>query len=394
MNKKRAALPLLAACLALPILTSCGEKITEVALPFGQLYDSSSSVSDTDHFRALAAHSDLKSKVEAEDSFVLIVLPKDLGCTCWSNFCATINRYQAKKNLLIYSIGADQFDDSSVSKFSLDVDAHLADVAIFENGTLKYQQKADGTSDSFAKDLTVFSDWMNARLSFSDMLYVNKTQMDALYAGTTPFTLGFVRTTCGDCSYVESNFLKEYNKTSHSVSYLIDCDVNGIRYFNGSAPSSKDTATADEKAASTQWKTFKDDYGLSNEYDTDFGYDGGFVPTWFHLNPSANTETKPWGAIDDADVYFNDTVIPDSGSYKVSSSFFDGKRNLLFLGDADALQKGGCTTTTLTGLALDSSQIDVYHLESGDYYVWNHEAAAKYHDPLLKSFLEKYIAMN
>ena len=382
---------LLSSAFILPLLSSCGETVTPIAQTFGALYDST--LSDTDHFKPLAFHSDLQAQVNKGSPFVLVVLPKDLGCTCWSNFCATINRYQKNKNLLIYSIGAGQFDNVDNAKFGLTIDADLATIAIYDGSAFKYQQTADGVSDSFAKDYTVFAEWMSARLSFSSMLYVSKSQLETLYAGTTPFTIGFSRSTCPDCSYVDGNFLREYNKIEHNLSYVVDCDVEGIRYFNGKAPSNKETATDDEKQAYTQWAAFKDDYGLSETFTATFGFDTGYVPTWLHCNPAANEESKPWGAIDDADVYVNDSVALVEGSYKVTSSFFDGNRELPFLSDSAALTKGGCTVTTLVGLSLAESDVNVINYGGVDYYSWKHEAAAKYHDPLLKSFLEKYVAM-
>jgi len=394
MKKNNLLFTFIAFSASASLLAGCGQTaVTKVQMTFGSLYDTS--LSGTDHFLALSAHSDLEAKVTDKENFVLVVLPKDLGCTCWANFCSTINRYQKNKNLLIYSIESTQFDDSSVSKFNLNINAHLATIAIFENGAAKYQQTADGTSDSFAKDYTVFADWMSARLSLSNMLYVSKTQMEGLYKGTTPFTLGFVRGSCGDCSYVAHNFLKTYNAIEHNVSYLIDCDVEGIRYYNGSKPSNKETATADQKAAYQQWQTFKDDYGLSKLYDKDFGFDTGYVPMWVHCNPAANTETKPWGAIDDADVYVNDTLTKkDETTYEITNTYFDSTREavLPFLSDKDALAKGGCTTTIIKGITVGPLQVDVDPDDPTTAY-WKHEYAAKVHDPLLKSFFEKYIAM-
>jgi hypothetical protein len=389
MRKNRFLLAILSACALAPVLTSCGETVTKVSQPFGALYDSS--LSDTAHFSALPGHGKLKSLVEAKRNFVLVVLPEELGCVCFGIFCETINRYQKSKNLLVYSISGTQFNNPDNSKFGLNVNSNLATIAIFEGGAVKYQSTADGSKDSFAQNYSVFSEWMNARLSFSDMLYVSKTQLESLYKGTTPFTLGFVRASCGDCSYVADHLLTEYNKEAHSVSYLIDCDVDGIRLCNGKEPSNATGATEDETTAYKNWQTFKDDYGLSNKYTTNFGFDNGYVPTWVHCNPAANTEDKPWGAIDDADVYVNDSLTQlDEKTYAVSNTYFDGTRDLPFLKDADALAKGGCATTNIKGITMGVGDVTVY---KGNGY-WNHDAAAKFHDPLLKSFFAKYIGLN
>jgi hypothetical protein len=116
---------------------------------------------------------------------------------------------------------------------------------------------------------------------------------------------------------------------------------------------------------------------------------------WVHCNPAANTEGEPWGAIDDADVYDNDTISLVAGQYKITESFFDDARQskLPFLDDADALRKGGVAQTNLTSVELSQDSVDVYDMGGSKYYAWNHAAAALYHDPLLKAFFAKYVAM-
>jgi hypothetical protein len=386
MKKNTLAVALLSlACLA-PMASACKktDAVTQVALTFGQKYDES--LSDEAHFHSLH-YSDLTALISsADNNFILVSVPKDPSCLCWSGFLSTINRYQKNKNALIYSIPVAEFD--SKDYLGLELNSGEGTIAIFENGKVKYQVTANGESDAFATDYATFAEWMGNRVLLSDMLYVTKSQMEALYAGKLPFTLGFLRASCGDCNYVAAHFLHEYNQIQHNENYVIDCDVEGIRFYNGTAPNQQAETTSDAYKAFLQWDEFKANYGLSTVHDPTFGYSGGVVPTWVRANPAGNDTAYPAGAIEDMDVWVNDEVeMQTDGNYKVTQTFFDGTRPLPFLEDESALKRGGATITNLLGLAVPVADVDVTHS------YWKHEAAAKYHDPLLKSFFEEYIAM-
>src|SRR5574344_1771829 len=114
---------------------------------------------------------------------------------------------------------------------------------------------------------------MKARVSVSNMLYLDVLQLEKLVAdpatisGFDHAVIGFVRDRCPDCSYLSDHFLKDYNLTAHAESYIIDCDVPGLH----------DNA---DGTTNSKWGDFKDTYGLSKAKDADFGFDTGFVPTF------------------------------------------------------------------------------------------------------------------
>jgi hypothetical protein len=378
-NKK----PLLLFAPSLILVTLSGAcsttTVDQVPITFGQLYDSSL-LSSNEAFVSLT-HAELTSLASNGYNFVLLVYNANSTCTCWHLFRETIGTYMAATNLRIYLIDYQQFTDEE--SFGLTVSSTEETIAIFEDGAPRYQRTRDGTEDSFANTYSVFKEWMDARVHASDMIYVTEDQLDELYEGDEAFTVGFLRSTCGDCAYVDNYFLKEFNASDNNVSYVIECDVEGIRYYNGIAPGNT-TDPTDAALALAQWQSFKDEYGLSTTYDVTFGFDTGYVPTWYHINPAgfdaANDHKAE--AIDDGDVWVNDSLTAASdGTYTVTNTYFTEER----LTSLEAVRTSEVTTKVLFGLSVPSTDVD-------SYGGWTHAAAAVYHDPLLNAFLTSYVA--
>ena len=68
--------------------------------------------------------------------------------------------------------------------------------------------------DPFTSDPAVLGDWLEERVRPSSMLYVDKDQLDALYEGNVPFTLGFLRSDCPDCRF---RFLFVAGRHNHHI---------------------------------------------------------------------------------------------------------------------------------------------------------------------------------
>ncbi|MBO4737614.1 MAG: hypothetical protein J5627_04195 [Bacilli bacterium] len=332
----------------------------KVNLTFGKLYDSSKLEHIDDHLVTLT-HSGLTSLVNSKKEFVLLVYDKDNTCTCWADFEKTILSFVKMKNALMYAISPSEFDGGHET-FGLTISKSEETIAIFEDGKIKEQKVTKGSEDEFMTP-AVFSSWMSERVHFSNMLYVSKTQLEGLFAGDIQFTVGFLRASCSDCSYVESSVLSSFNSKDNNISYVIDCDAEGIRNKNG-------------EYDQEQWASFKYEYGLSEDANPDYGYGGGFVPSFYTYAPGDGDKKD---LIIDGDVYLNDVVSNESGKYVVTNSFFTEERAPLlnFLGNT----------------MVDHPVFKVFEIEDKDIENgrWNKEAAAKYHDPLLNAFLTAYI---
>lgn len=349
---------------SLGLVSSCQKDEAElIDITFGKLYDSSLAETIENHLKTIT-HSELSSLVEHKKEFILLIYDKNNTCTCWEEFERTILSFVKKKNALMYAISPTEFDGGHET-FGLNVSKNEETIAIFEDGEVKHQKTTSGDQDEFLKEDN-FTDWLTSKVHFSKMLYVEKSQLDDLFEKDTQFTLGFLRDSCSDCAYVEDAILSSFNKKDNNTSYVIDCDVEGIRLKDGEF---------DQEG----WNSFKETYGLSSSGNEDYGYLGGFVPSFYTYG--AEKGLAPKERILDGDVYLNDVLAEDTvnGGYYVADSFFTEERKPLlgFLGNSEV------EASVIKGIKVPPENV-----ENG---AWKKSEAAKYHDPLLNAFLTAYI---
>lgn len=373
-NKKSKLLPL--AALLCASLSSCANDnpASPVRLPYGKLYDANASLSAN---LQKITWSTLSGLVSAKRTFVLFIdTDPDSLCTCFSYLKKGLTTYLASSNAYLYTITPSEFDGTGKSTFDLKVSGGEGNetIAVFENGGIKYQRQRAGQDDSWTQDATVFSDWMKARISVPDMLYVSLSQLAAL-PKDAPYVRAFYWASCPDCEYVNENFLKTYNLQSRTSWYAFDCDVEGVRYLNGVKADRKAAEGTPGALAYQQYQAFMKTYGISLEGSADFGYGRGYVPCFQFVSN---------GEVADMDVYVNDGLEKNAdGTYKVSQTYWDGTRNHEFFHYLDQ----GVLTDFTKEAALQA--IPSSDTEDGG---WTHPAAAKYHDPLLKGFLDHYLS--
>lgn len=376
-------------------LSACSNDTpTPVALEFGRKYDADMPLWDSEPTSRtykvgnlkLIGYTDLVGLIESRKiSFVLFVGDATSDCTCFSYFRDSLKSYIQSSNAFIYAIKPSEFNGDGKKTYAINVsaDSGRESIAIFENGALKYQRQRAGENDAWSNDPTTFKNWMNARVSVSSMLYIDLAQLEKIVVDSTPFngldhcTIGFFRDRCGDCRYLSDNFLKTYNLSTHAESYVIDCDVPGIH-------DPVDGTTDPTVASQAQWAAFKAKYGLAVSATNPLGFDTGYVPTFLYYQN---------GAIADAAVYDNDSIEANAtgGTYKVASSYWDGSRTHEFF---SSLKNNEVKNFLSEGAlqAIPSSDVTPYSYENVTSYMWNHDKAALYHDPLLKGFLDFYIS--
>ncbi len=378
MNKKGLTVSLLSV-LALVGLAGCNydDGLSQVNLTFGKLYDTvlDTSTNKIDHHLWNLSISDLNTLISRQNNFALIVYDTNETCVCWINFQATIKKYLAEYNFLLFGIQKDLLEavqtpsnEASAVNYNLSLATGEETIAIYENGAVKYQKTSSGTSDTWTQYAT-FALWMNERVHRSNMLYISQTQFDSLFAKGTNFVVGFLRFSCPDCAYLDDNFLKKYNINQRNTSYAIDVEKEGL--WNATT------------RANGEWQAYKDKYGLSVAGNAAFGFDDGYVPTFYNYAPTSTGDYA--AAILDGDVYANDSLTKNSNSddYYVSNTYFTEARvsGLTFLTDNNSV-----ATKVLANISVQAADVEVY----GDENYWTHEAAAKYHDPLLRAFLDFY----
>ena len=347
--------------LSLPSCTNTPETIAEpVNIVFGKLYDKKKEAKIEEHLKTLDGEG-FASKLQNKEEFALLVYDK--SNPKWDEYEKAILKFVKKENALIYAM---EISDFKRIKASVSVDTKEGEItlAIFKDENVAYQIMSGGENDLLL-DADALSSYLEERVHFSDMLYISLEQLEEVFTKKNDATIGFLRKTCLDCSFVEDAVLTPFNYLDHQQSYVIDCDVEGIRYKDGEI---------DEEG----WKEFKKKYGLSEEGNADFGYNGGYVPTFFHY--STDGKTSPAESILDGCVYLNDTVKNVNGEYLVTDSYFTEEREPLlnFLGNIPDKE------TVLKGHKVATQEIENEH--------WKKESAAKYHNPLLKAFLDAYLS--
>ena len=315
-------------------LVSCkgngGEKIQKTPLLFGTKEFVSQEVDSLSHMKKLEDESVLQKMIAGKDNFVLIVMGRgETGshstCGCWNRFHEqNIVSFQREFNFLFYYIYSDQL----TSSLGLSLGVEKATIGIFKDGELVAQNNDADEVSPFYTSYEVFKTWMLNRIELPRVFFVNKEQLDSLYAGSQEFTIYFSRQRCGDCSYLQRGLYSswyESHLTGVQDSYIIDCDAPGIASIvdEDGQVHYRDEDSEYGKAAAEQYNAFKVEYGLAYSSYNPAGYSQGVFPTIFHVNPDGVSKTGD--VIDASGVFFNETI--QDG--KVTESYFDGSRDNL-----------------------------------------------------------------
>lgn len=330
-------------------------------------------------------YTELATMINDEDSFILAITSSSLGCGCWSTFKnQVLLPYQNTNHVMIYYINHQEFYDASqklMDTFGLTITIDPG-FGLFSKGVLKYTEKYSSKNYVFSKQ-EYFVEYMSEKVRLPHVYYISKELLDELYKGNKSFNIMFSRSNCGDCKYVLKNGLLDYalgkDKNPDNCLYILECEDVYVKYGGTSVKLREyDSEGNLTPASQARWQTFKDEYGLSNVNNETFGYNTGSVPTFMHVEP--NGSSKSGSVIKDQAVYFNDVVSLVDGKYVVTDSYYTNERqnSLGYISNVN--------TKVLKGLELSANDVTAY----GEFISWNHDAAEKYHTPLLNAFLDKY----
>lgn len=235
------------------------------------------------------------SKISNKDSFIFFVYSS--SCSACKAFKPKLASVIQEKHIYVYGIDLDK--NSNNHKILKTIE-YTPTIIIYKEGTKVFQTISDNdykyldTKESFVELLDKYT-------NMPTLYYINKEQLKEKITNKENFIIYYSRSSCGDCKYLNKNYMKEYLKSNYNSKtfYIIETDAEGIRYNN-------------EVYDATQWQSFKDEFGLSNAINTTYGHGAGYVPT---LQYYENGEIK------DMMVYFNDFnegVENADGSYSVT----------------------------------------------------------------------------
>lgn len=349
----------------IPTICSCGQS-GKIQLFYGQtMYDTTVELT----------YEELASKIDDKENFFVVTTPAS-NCGCWVTNQRLINSYIEDNDIFIYTINYSSFQigENKLDRFDIDLRSDRQTYAIFDKGELVKNIVYDSKDFIFSKEDS-FEDFMEETFSFPEMFYLSKEQLDYLSENNYNFVIYFSRSNCGDCTYIDKNFLQKYSLKMDEPLYILDCEtIPGLREYDEQGQLTEES--------SIKWNKFKNEYGLSDVINEKYGYGVGFVPTFFYVEGKKDTSFIE--DIKDASVTFNDTVEKINNEYVVTSSFYTEERlpNLSYL-QFDNLK----FDKVLKDLKINESYIDEIVYNDTLYITWNKENALSYHEPLLEQFL-------
>lgn len=348
--------------LSISVLTGCGKsnKVEKAELHYGQMISNSCDAID---------YQTLTEKVDNKETFLLTVFAP--GCGCWSTFQSVLAQYMEENHVIVYAISYKQFhtpSGESLNNFGMKIKDGYTSFAIFNKGELILDINSE---KSELKEIETFKKMMSSSVTLPHIFYISKDQVDQLYSSSEKSLLYFARNNCSDCQYFDRNFLDTYQ--SEKNVYILDCEKIGIREYDDQGD-----LTPESEA---KWIQFKADYGLAETNNPTYGYGTGYVPSLYLLHGSGDS-ANPKATFESGITYFNDTVTKDGETFTVTSSYFTSERltNLQFM--------EGVETKVLKGMNVPTSDMQSIVYKGETYYMWKKEAAARYHTPIAKAFLD------
>lgn len=354
--KKILPITLLTICMCSTLLTSCNKNDTP-KLTYGSLIAQDSyGLGGVGGYHLTYAQ--LKEKMKNKETMLVVIFPGlESTCGCWITFQRVIKRYIENTNNKVYCI--NYFDMvASNDTYGFEGYSDSPTFHIVHNESIIFKSSYKNDSHDIYTSENLLKQTVDKYVTSPSMYEISLNEIEEV-ANYETSRIFFSRSTCGDCNYVIPNLLVPYFNSSTSNERLYIFDMDALR-------SNQDV-----------YQNFKDNYGLSYVGNETYGYGVGYVPTFQYLEN---------GAIKSAAVYFNDTVVKTGdGQYEVITSYYteDRLNNLSYLKDSNVENK------ILEGLKLGSDDVFEIPMENDETYIgWHKEKAAKYHDPILTSFLD------
>jgi len=320
-------------------------------------------------------YSTLKTKMVNKENLLLAVYqdsPQGMSCGCWRDFKAVLNEYVNEYKTKIYIIARSQFasDDETFGLTLLDSSETTSPTfALMKNGkkTNEYIY-ANDTKPMFTKLKDLRTAITKIARDPQYMLINEEFLDDALFTTKVDkAVVHYIWNFCPDCLDCFPNVLVPYSEKNvfNTTVWIIDLGIPGILLDGEGNWVGTGSATYVE---------FLKKHKMSAAGDETFGYDRGFVPT-----------TQVWekGELKDATTYFNDTVVKEGDTYKISQSFYSAER----------IKSLSYTDQVIEERVLAEEEVTPKYDDNGNIvgYTWAADYARKVHQPLLEAFLDKYV---
>lgn len=348
-------------------LASCGPNI-HARLSYGAMFNSFENTNQTTKNNyTLIDGVEFQRMNALKETYLLVTMSKSgTSCGCFSTLSNVIKPFIATYDIPVYVIPyQEMLALNDYQKQGVEENFTYLTFNVMVKGSIKYRESEEKKHALFT-DAAAFEKYVFSKVQKPTIYHINKEILDQFIATENQeIMLYFGRNSCGDCTYVETDFLNTYVPPNDGRIYKIDGDTLG--------------ASSDETEDIIAWQKFKADYGLDSSYNPDFGYEGGFVPTFQLIKTTGKFE--PASYVQDAVVYLNDALEMVNEKVIVTRSFYTAER-LKKLGPWAQDKK------PIKGIEVRES--DYFSIGYGRFY-WDKKRAAEYHDPFLKAFLDYYL---
>ena len=260
--------------LAILVLSSCGDDSSKKGyLSFGRVYDNVNDVFSKDSDQTYAS---FKQAADNEESFIMFTY-NTYTCGCYITFRDTMKQYLFDNNIDILTINASELEGKETYGFNYPSNSnYFPSIALFKDGKAIKQINYSSDNDVFT-NLETFKALINDNFYLSKMYHISKDFLDDKISNDNDFLIYFRQETCPDCAEFFKSTLLPYVKNNYeslkdNYFYMMDKNYD----FGEDIPSDKDA-----------WQDVKDDYGLSNKYNVELGYNTGYVPTVQYYSKSA-----------------------------------------------------------------------------------------------------------
>ncbi len=353
MKKNAFLLPIL----LLPALFACGNEneSSPVKLDMGTTVGLNEAVTLRSHL-TFVKKSKVNQLVADKGNFILLVHGAADTCTCYSDFHEKVLvPYVKHHKALIYAIDLEEFEsDGQYLGITRVVGSDT--LAIFENGLAKFQRTTENLADKWVSEYATFNDWMRERAVDAKIFYIDEATLDSYYGKNDSFTIYFGLENCPDCRYLNRTGLRTYLQ-SHAV-------TEANFFYLDMAPFWGDQDLKAEKMAK---------YGLSYSEDNPIGFEKGFVPTVFYVNPDG-IHLKG-DVVEAAGVFYNERLTDDiiGHTYFTAARLEDGKKTYMSY----------LANSSLEHKVIDGLQVDA--LKGADDW---HDAVAPFEEPIFAALLD------
>ena len=347
MNKKLVVfLPLL----LLGSLTGCNNDPSDILLTRGTLYREEVTHLSSGEFDTMMAN---------KENFLMAIYPEKSNCYCWRNFEYVLNKAVKNNHYQIYTFFAEDVASNTTMRKITGFYAYndRPTFYILSNGWLaKSYDYSDANpiyknEDDFLKEI-------NKRTIAPRLMEVDDDYLTHAIENETEVNVCIARDTCSDTSYATYNVVTPFFKNNRNK-YCYYLNIDPYR------------SLGDEI-----YQGIKDKYMLSTANNPDLGFGLGVVPTYQHYNN---------GKLTDMCVYLNDGELTyneeDKGYYALGSYYNEDRINKMhYLSDV--------TNKDLTKVKYNENDV----ISFGEKHYLKNDAAAKYHNVILNSFLKTYLS--